>query len=686
MEINGNLKSGLVVHGPNGVHKIALNDKSQPTNASLKQSIKLNVNTILAALDHPKTYVFNLGGDRIDISGVAKLLSDETTRKEVLSVIQDGTQIRQIIELISGAKYGVFATDTDSVSFEIVRKRLFEEMKYSIEATYVVANLFTPFRTIMGLAAASYQIQTLTADSAIYPKKADVIRELEIQMLETAISEIDFSFIKNDKKKIGVGDIATKYERALYPLVMKFQLLAGIKRNYETVLALVRSYVLKDFDNYSPEELAFFDEERFLALATNISIVKHALESKTSRPAIGSTFWLQSVEKIGLGIAASSKYNIIEIGTVREFYTISSTSDLRGLKNGLIISRNLAERSLLKTYRKANVGEDFIKLYEDKTTEAVLGGIYSTLGTLDSTKIHHFVVKALQNVAAPDGDYVMYTMNVPSNELEYLGIIFAQSVLLDRDLAKNKFNLIYQINTEGSLIADELSTFFSYGLVTDPMVALFYTSDFEGKRSITIDNNPISDVKHTLFHNVDEILTEKLGGSVKFKFTTGSTTVTPEWELAELTGLVDLEDIHAASPLIGSILFDQLISSYNHLVIYYTSRYSGDRKDSDNSEIKYALDNLHRQFLGLIAPILKTRDIDHLLSSAISQIWNGGLVKGTRFGSSILMEDRVKVELRVRLMIFVAIKLGFIKDRDAAKKMIAALSEAQAFERLIITA
>lgn len=685
--INSNLRSGLVVHGPNGVHTISLSDKSQPTNAALKQSTKLSVNTIIAALDHPKTYVYNLGGDKIDISGVALLLSDDKTRAEVLNLIQDGAEIRSIIELISGARYGVFATDTDSVSFEIVRKRLFEELKYSIETTYVMANLFTPFRTIMGLAAASYQIQTLRANSNIYPSKAGIIKELEIQLIETALSEIDFSFIKNDKKKIGVGDIATKYERALYPLVMKFQMLGGIKRNYETVLALVRSYVLKDFDGYAQEELAFFEEERFLALATNISVVKHALASKSSRPAIGSTFWLQSVERIGLGIASSTMYNIIEIGTVREFYTISSISDLRGLKNGIIISRNLAEKSNLKTYRVSKVGTDFTKLYEDKTTEAVLSGVYSTLATLDSNKIHNFVVKALQNVASPDGNYVMYTMNVPSDELEYLGIIFAEGILLDRDLAKDKFSLIYQINTADSLIADELSTFFSYGLVTDPMISLFYTNDFIGKRAITIDNNPISDVKNTLFYNIKEILTEKLGGKVRFKFTTGSVTVTPEWELAELTGLVDLEDTHAAAPLIGSILFDQLINSYNHLVTYYTNKLKEDVKTKGISgDMKYAVDNLHSAFLSLIAPILKTKDIDHLLSSAISQIWNGGLVKGTRFGSSILTEDRVKVELRIRLMIFVAIKLGFIKDRNAATKMIAALGESQAFERLIITA
>lgn len=685
--INSKLSSGLVVHGPNGVHTIALTDKSQPSNASLKQSIKLQVNTILAALDHPKTYVYNLGGDRIDVAGVSLLLSEEKVRKEVLEIIQDGTQIRSIIELISGARYGIFATDTDSVSFEIVRKRLFDELKYSVETTYVIANLFTPFRTIMGLAAASYQIQTLKADRVIYPSKDDVIRELEIQLIETAVNDIDFSFIKNDKKKIGVGDVATKYERALYPLVMKFQMLNGIKRNYETVLALVRSYVLKDFDNYDQEELAFFEEERFLALATNISIVKHALETKDSRPAIGSTFWIQSTERIGLGIASSSKYDIIEIGTVREFYTISSTTDLRGFKNGLIISRNLAEHSQLKTYRVNKVGTDFMKLYEDKTTEAVLGGVYSTLTTLDSAKIHSFVVKALQNVAAPTNDYVMYTMNVPTDELEYLGIIFSEGVLLDRDLVKNNFNFIYQINTEGSLIADELSTFFSYGLVTDPMVSLFYTNDFVGKRCITVNNNPIADVKNTLFHNVDEILTEKLGGSVKFKFTTGSTTVTPEWELAELTGLVDLEDTHAAIPLVGSILFNQLISSYNHLTTYYNTKMKHDDKDKQNggADIRYAIENLNSQFLSLIAPILKTKDIDHLLSSAVSQIWNGGLVKGTRFGSSILTEDRVRVELRIRLMIFVAIKLGFIEDRNAATKMITALGESKAFERLIIS-
>lgn len=680
--ISNTITSGLVVHGPNGVQKIALGDKSQPSNASLKNAIRLHANTILAALDHPRTYSYNLGGDKIDVSGVSSLLLDAKIRAEVLSVIQDGVKIREIIEMISGARYGVFAANTDSVSFEIVRQRLFDSLKLSIEATYVIANLFTPFRTIMGLAAASYQIQSIKAASRVYPTHDELVQELELQAIESAISEIDFSFIKSDKSKIGVGDIATKYERALYPLTMKFQMLPSLARNYQAVLALVRSYVLKDFDSYSTEEVHFFEEERFLSLATNITIIKHALATKESRPIIGSTFWMQAVERVGLGIASSSKYDVIEIGTVREFYTITSTTDVRGFKNGLIISRNLAEKSQLKSFKVTNVAGDFQKLYEDKTVEAVLGGVYSTLATLTSEKIHGFVHKALQNVASPDKNYTLYMMNVPADELEYLGIIFAKGLLLDRDLIKNKFKFIYEINTENSLIADELKTFFSYGLVVDPLISLFYTGDFAGKRVVSVDNNPISDVKNTLFYNIDQILSKKLGGSVKFKFESGGATITPQWELAELTGLVNLEDTHGTVPLIGHILFDQLVNAYNHLNTYYTI--NGNIDGSSSADINYAIENLNASFLSLIAPILKTKDIDHLLSSAISQIWNSGIVKGTRFAGSVLNEDRVKVELRIRLMIFIANKLGFINDNDNSKKMIQALSSSKAFERLLI--
>lgn len=683
--------------GPNGVHPIKL-DTSKNVNPNLNLT-SFHAATVIAALDCPKTYIYNIGGDIQDLHGMAKLLTNKDVREEVINVISTPATIVKIIELITSSQGGTFATDIDSISFDMVKERIFRDIKVNSITAYVLANIFTPFRTIMGLAAASNQIQFLEAETNIYPTKEELINELIIQQLVTSLKDIDYSFLKNDKKRLGVADIANKFERALYPLVMKFNTLSSIARSYEAVLALVRAFVSKNFDEYSAEEIHFFKEERFINLAYNYTVIKHALEveyiddadgkrakAKPNRPAIGDMYWMQSVERISSGINSSNKYSIIEINTIKEFYSVTNIVDIRGFKKGVVISRNFKENSKLATYRRRSIGmpsDGLSRLYEDKTTESVLSGIYSTLSSLDSTKIHNFAAGALQNIVSPETDYFLYTINVPNSEIEYLSFIFSNKVMISiRDDEKvSPVEFAYGVDIKDSLVSDELKTFFSYGVVNDPYIALFYSKDYEGKRAIVVDTNPITQTKNVLFSDIESILTAPLAGPITFKLDYNGLSLKPKWDLAELTGLVDLNDVHSTIPLVGSIIFDQLLNTHSELSSYF-------RKEGNTGSLvgiyKDALESLNLQFLSLLLPILRTKDIDHLLSSAISQLWSTGAFTGTRFGASILTENHVKNELRVRLVLFVAAKLGFINDEKQIKSIIGLLNSTKSFDRLIM--
>lgn len=683
--------------GPNGVHPITL-DRTKNVNPNLNLT-SFHAATVIAALECPKTYVYNIGGDIQDLHGVAKLLTSKDVREEIINVISTPATIVKILEVITSSQGGTFATDIDSISFDMVKERIFRDIKVSQVASYVLANLFTPFRTIMGLAAASNQVQFLEAETNIYPTKEELINELVIQQIVTSLKDIDYSFLKNDKKRIGIADIANKYERALYPLVMKFNTLSSISRSYETVLALVRAFISKNFDEYTPEEIHFFKEERFINLAYNYTVIKHALEieyvqgpdgkeakGKPNRPAIGDMYWMQSVERVSSGINSSNKYSIIEINTIKEFYSVTNIVDIRGFKKGVVISRNFRENSKLAAYRKRSIGmpsDGLSRLYEDKTAESVLSGIYSTLASLDSTRIHHFASSALQNIVSPETDYFLYTINVPSSEIEYLSFIFSNKVMISIKDTTNisPVEFAYGIDIKDSLVSDELKTFFSYGVVNDPYISLFYSKDYEGKRAIVVDANPIAQTKNVLFSEIDSILTESLAGPVTFKLTYNNLTLKPRWDLAELTGLDDLNDVYATIPLVGSIIFDQLLSTHGELSSYFKKEgSSGSLKGIE----KDALESLNLQFLSLLLPILRTKDIDYLLSSAISQLWSTGAFTGTRMGASILTENHIKNELRVRLVLFVAAKLGFINDERQIKSIIGLLNSTKSFDRLIM--
>lgn len=388
---------------------------------------------------------------------------------------------------------------------------------------------------------------------------------------------------------------------------------------------------------------------------------------------------MQAIERIGLNLASSQKYKHVEVKAIREHYTLSSVTDLRGFKKGFLISRNLREMSKLQVFRTTKIGGEYNKLYEDKTAESVLGGLFSTLSSITSSTIHGFAQKAIQNVIDPDSGFHFYSMNISEKELNFLSLVFAKSVLVDYDMSAGHYKFIYEIDVEGSLVDDDLKTFFSYGLVTDPLIALFYASDFEGSKTTGVDSLAVGDAKHTLFDNVDDMLGDVLSGKVKFKLAIDNKSVVPEWDLAELTGLVDFSNTRATKPIVGNILFGQLIHTYNDLVNFYITKF-----ESDSVDYRYSIENLNGQLLSILGPVLKTRDVDHLLSSAISQIWHSGLIDSKRFAGSILTEERVKLELRIRLVLFVATKLWFIDDSDGLKRLLETLSSTKAFERLVI--
>lgn len=686
--------------GVSGIHPIKLDStKNVTTNAMLKS---FRAATVIAAIESPKCYVYNIGGDVQDLTGMAKLLTDKSVREEMMNIICTPQHIMKILELVTSSQGGTFATNTDSISFDMVRERVMRELKVSLSTAYVIANFFTPFRTIMGLAAASPKIQFLEAEVNIYPTKEEFINELMIQQIVTALQDIDYSFLENDKKRLGLSDIAYKYEKALYPLVMKFDTLSSIPRAYEAVLALVRAYVTKDFDQYSAEEIFFFQEERFLNLAYNYTVIKHALDveyvigvdgkskealGRPKKPSIGDMYWMQSVERILSGLNSSSKYSILEINTIKEFYTVSNIKDVRGFKKGVIISRNFRENSKLSIYRVRDVGskdDGLSRLYEDKATESTLGGIYSTLTGLDSTKVHAFASKAVENIVSPETNYFLYTINVPHSEIEYLSFIFSERVMIELengDLGSSSAKFAYAINIKDSLVSDELKTFFSYGVVSDPYISLFYSGDYEGKRSIVVDTNPVSEIKNVMFANVKSILTDPLSGAITFKFEYNKKVLKPRWDLAELTGMVDLNDVYATIPLVGSIIFDQLLSTYSDLSAYFSQQsQTGTLKGIRND----ALESLNMQFLALLLPILKTKDVDQFLSSATAQIWSTGSFSGERFAASFLTETHIKNELRVRLVLFVAGKLGFINDENQIKTILNLLKTTRTFDRLIM--
>lgn len=686
--INEELKGSITVSetkaskGIQGIHKVNLDSENNKIAAT--NTIRLIANTVIAAPGNPTTYTYTLGGDQIDVNGLTKLLADKEVRQEFLDELANSTRINELIEAITSARYGQFATNSDSLSFEMVRDRIQSVSKVSLGTVYALANIFTPLRTITGINAASNTIQTFKAETEIYPTAESLVQHLVEQEIESYLNDIKYDFIDGSKKKVGVADVAAKYESAFFPLQNKFNQLLQIERSYQAVLALVKSYVLKDFDAYQPEEQIIFSDDRFLQLASNFTVIKHALETQPNRPAMGYAFWISSVERIAIGIAASKKYFVTELAAVKELYTVSNVTENRGFKKAVIISRNLKEDTVLATYRVKNVGQDLSRLYEDSSTNIVLGSIYKSFTSIDTTHVHNYAERCFQNLVGSESEFYLYALGIPEEELEYLAMIFSGQVLLsldDYENGKGNVTLLYQLNVKDSLIDDNLKTFMNYSMVKNKLVALFYAPEHSGKTAITIKNNPISNTKHTLFKDIRGILGSSLAEKVSFTMKYQNQVLKPKWDIGRLTGLVDLADTHCVVPIVGSVIFDQLIATHRSMLNLYREDFS---KNESLGLTAQTLESANLSFVQVLTNILTNKDIDNILNAAIGSIWSESDHVKTRFANSIFAEDRFNAEFRVRMVLFLAAKLGFIEDQDHIKVILAALRDSGAFSRMLI--
>lgn len=669
-----------------GIHQFDMNDEML-LKAGVNTIKPLEVSTVLMNELAPRYRVFRHGGDELDTVGIAHLLVDDNLRSSVIEILGTRSKTEKLLADVTVTQNGQFSTNSDSISFDICEDRILNS-SLSVNPTIalILANLLTPFRLTYGLAARSFTVKTIEQDDKVYPGKQEIIAELKENIIKKMLDDIDWSFMQDKgKKKESISYIAAGYESQFLILERNLARLKKFERDFENVLVLIKSFVAKDYTHYTPEEIEFFSENSFLALATNITLIREAMDIKFSRPTSGYVFWMDAVNNLNSVISSSECYRMVEIAKIKELYTLSHV-ETSGIRKGIILSRNMSESTNLGIYHSRAVGNGgLVKLTKDKGAENFLNPIFTKLKAIDSAKIHEFASSSLSNVVTRDTRSFIHELNVSSEELEYIAASLSDKVYLDTTgYVDNKgaFKLAYLIDTKSAKVDEKFGSFLGSAVVTNSIIPLFYAEPYVGRIALTLENNPIDDDKRTMMVGVKNVFGLKLDTELRKKLVIGSASLPVKWKISDLTGLVALDNTYSTLPLVGKILFSELLQTHKSLRAFA----AGMNHQSVSNFLSSVEVDIDMRFVSVVKGILDSEEVELMMQTAKSRIWseNQSQFKGKRLADSVLAEEHVLTRLKLEVAFFIIGRLGFIPDSKVVKEMMDLMTSTHAFTSLVV--
>lgn len=673
----------------NGIENIDLN-REKVYNVSADKSVlkPLRVQTVLMDDQAPRYFSYIHGGDTFDIHGVARLLTNDVVRESVLNVLSSRVNMEIAIKAITASQNDTFYSNSDSLNFDIIVERLkSSSLNLTQQTCTVLSNFFTKFRQEYGLSSRSFEVKELVKLETVYPSTEDLIFEVKESIIREQLELIDWSFLKNEgKRKVGISAIASAYEDRFLTFERSLQKIKKFERDMSSVLILIRSYVIKSFDSYTAEELAFFEDDSFLNLATNYSLVLESLKLSYERPTTGYVFWITAVQSVSSILSSSEKFRVQSLSAVKEMYTLKHIEFDGQYRKGSILIRNMRESTNLGIYHKKEVGTaGLTRLTEDKGAENYLSPIYTKMTQLDTNEIMDFAEGILGLVVTPETKHFLFRLNVEKLDLEYLAASVSEKVYIDigkyvSDKKSPNIKIGYLIDTNKAKIENNFGTLMGSTVVEEASLPLFYADEFSGKRMLELANNPVDGDKRTLYTSVDKsILGAKLDEELKKTFKIDNHVITTRWSIGDLSGLIGLDNTYATIPLVGCKIYSDFMSTYDNLKNYISTLNRGTLQQY-NSHINLEIDS---QFVARLVDIIRSDEILQTTNTAIAKIWASSDFEQKRLADSVLVESYARAEIKINVTFFFLSRLGFITDTKTLNKITKLLKESSAFKLLV---
>lgn len=669
------------------ITQIKVKDSISKLSSRAIQAQTVTINTV-----NPKVYTYAQGSNGLNTDTAVYCLLDNEVRKEVFSSLRDIEFIEQVLTTVSGSRSGKISTDIALISFDLLQSKLSKVLaSYGVSSSQrtltVLDGFFVEIFARLKIITSASSIETFVYEDKFFLDKPAALDEMKKSRLKYTLDLFDISKIEA-KREVGIAAIASEIASQAYNMETSLIAMKGSESELDTVISLIQMYVTNDHSKISENETVIFEDERFIALAHNLSFVKMALNNITIRPKASYNFWQRAIDRVDSAIKSSTIYSTVEIKAIKEYFTTSIVSDKDGLKQGIVVSRNLKESAPLQVFHKMNdtlsLRDEMSRLIEDQTTQRYLESAYGAASTLTMTSIHDFAVSLHTHIVKPEDELFATIFGASYDDLTYLAASCGAKLEVITDESQSLVDMrkiIFRLNTDNSQIRQHIVNFVGTVKSHDPLFSIIVMGgDYEGKMVTTSSDKLIEDPKNKMFTKVREFMDNRFEKPVNLKLNAGTKKIKLTVKLEDLLSSVPLDSTFSITPIQGSIIYETFFQFFKEINIYEEAIRPGGSKTIDST----FNENASVAFVSLLQPILASTDVLDMAYSAKGMI--ASLLEKQNHsaaeGRSHLNDRRVETELNINMGLLFLNKLGFVKTQARINEAISIFSKAKVFSQM----
>lgn len=660
------------------------------------KSYPITANKVIINTNVPKHWAIQLNAESMEVDSVVHLLSNTDVLTGVVGAMKSYEFVSKFFELATTSKSGVFASGSAILSYDLILMRVKEALKYanvpsSDNSVVVVAALMIDVINQLDLVAYSGATVNLLTKINLFSTYDDIVNELRRYRLKAAVQGIDRTRIKTSKQ-MGVQVVADQVFTSFAKTAVTLERLEDVERDLQAVFSLIKTYTIGDYKDYKDGDIDIFSDAQFLELASNFSLVMMTFEKAgklPARPAIGPHYWPQVLARVNDALRSSNTIQIVDINSVKEYFTYSAIKDSRGIKRGVVISKNLADKTPFEPYIVTIDKNPMYRVRKDVTASNALSPLVEQYKRIDSSKLHEFSVNMFQLLASRDAEMFTYGSFLDSTDMTYLAAAFAPGVEIGHKeegagaIKADIYRPIFRVHTLDSKVLETVSLL-GMAKYEDPAAVLFFMPEdgFAGKAVVAFESPVLDKREDVNYVGLKAISTENLGNPVMITNLFGGKSLKMEWKLDNLLNLPGCEKTKSIKPVIGSIILDEMTAIYKMLAKASEAHFKAPK------EFKLSLSIA---FLKLIEPVFLSSEIANIAHSVTNAIWfklrEMDEAAEAEKDPNVRKEAKDEVEyvrgfldsefnsssfykhLRLKLSLFIAYKLNYITDGKILKEI-----------------
>lgn len=653
------------------------------------KTFPITANKVIINNSVPKHWAIQLNADSMEVDSVVHLLSDPDVLSYVVSAMKSYEFISKFFELATTSKSGVFSSGSAILSYDLILMRIKEALKFanvsaSDNSVVVIAALMIDVINQLDLVAYSGATVNLLTKINLFSTYEDIVSELRRYRLKAAVEGIDRTRIKTSKQ-MGVQVVADQVYTSFAKTAVTLERLEDVERDLQAIFSLIKTYVIGEYKDYKDGDVEIFSDAQFLELASNYSLVLMAFSfagTLPERPLIGPHYWPQVLSRVNDALRSSNSIQIVDINSVKEYFSFTAIKDSRGIKRGLVISKNLMDKTPFEPYIVTIDKNPMYRVRRDMTAMNALSPLVEQYKRIDSSKIHAFSVNMFQLLASRDAKMFTYGAFLDGMDMTFLAAAFAPGVEIGMKeenlgaVSAVQYRPIFRVHTLDSKVLENVSIL-GMAKYEDPSAVLFFMKEdeFTGRAVVSFDAPVLDKREDVNYVGLKNISTENLGTPVLITNLFGGKSLKMEWKLDNLLNLPGCEKTKSIKPVIGSILLDEMTAVYKMLTRVSDTHFHAPKE--------FRL-SLSIAFLKLIEPIFLSSEIANIAHSVTNAIWfklremdlaaetpeAKEEVKYVRsFLDSEFNSTSFDKHLKLKLSLFIAYKLNYITEGKILKEI-----------------